>query len=175
LALYIAFFKVGLFAVGGGLATLPFIYDLAGRWPLEALLAASIPDKLAVAQLLPGAVGINLSGYVGAEVSALAAEGVRLGIITPQSAVMSAVTRFYSRVKESSVVRRVFAGLAPAAAGLLCAAGFRIWKLGLWDGGVKPLSVVIFVGAFVVLRYVKRVPIAVVIAAAGALGVALEL
>ena len=63
LQLFWEFFKTGLFAVGGGLATLPFLQDMADRtgWFTHAQLA----DMLAVSESTPGPIGVNMATYVG--------------------------------------------------------------------------------------------------------------
>ena len=65
LRLFYEFFKTGLFAIGGGLATLPFLSDMADRtgWFTQAQLA----DMLAVSESTPGPVGVNMATYVGFE------------------------------------------------------------------------------------------------------------
>ena len=63
LLLYLEFFKVGLFAVGGGLATLPFLYDLADKYTW--LTNAMIGDMIAISESTPGAMGVNMATYVG--------------------------------------------------------------------------------------------------------------
>ena len=63
LRLYWEFFQVGLFAVGGGLATLPFLYSLGARtgW----FTTAQVADMLAVSESTPGPIGVNMATYVG--------------------------------------------------------------------------------------------------------------
>ena len=63
LTLFIEFFKVGLFAVGGGLATIPFLMDIANRYPW--LTRAELTDMIAISESTPGPVGINVATYVG--------------------------------------------------------------------------------------------------------------
>ncbi len=63
LILFLEFFKIGLFSVGGGLATLPFLYDLADKYPW--LSAAQIPDMIAISESTPGPLGVNMATYVG--------------------------------------------------------------------------------------------------------------
>ena len=53
LLLFYEFFKTGLFAVGGGLATLPFLYDMAARHP-EWFTMSQLADMLAVSESTPG-------------------------------------------------------------------------------------------------------------------------
>ena len=63
LRLFAEFFKVGLFAFGGGLATLPFLYDLGSRtgW----FTAVDVANMLAVSESTPGPIGVNMATYVG--------------------------------------------------------------------------------------------------------------
>ena len=63
LILFLEFFKIGLFAVGGGLATLPFLSELAGKYPWfdESMLG----NMIAVSQSTPGPIGINMATYAG--------------------------------------------------------------------------------------------------------------
>ena len=63
LHLFFEFFKVGLFAVGGGLATLPFLYALSAKtgW----FTPADIADMIAVSESTPGAIGLNMATFAG--------------------------------------------------------------------------------------------------------------
>ena len=82
LKLFWEFLKIGLFSVGGGMATLPFLYDLADStgWYTYSQLA----DMLAVSESTPGPVGINMATYVGYTVGGIAAaETATVGIVLP--------------------------------------------------------------------------------------------
>ena len=82
LRLFYEFFKTGLFAIGGGLATLPFLSDMADRtgWFTQAQLA----DMLAVSESTPGPVGVNMATYVGFETGGiLGAVVATLGLVAP--------------------------------------------------------------------------------------------
>ena len=63
LILFLEFFKIGLFSVGGGLATLPFLYDLADKYPWFSV--AQIPDMIAISESTPGPLGVNMATHVG--------------------------------------------------------------------------------------------------------------
>ena len=124
LYLFATFFKIGLFAVGGGLATLPFLFEIAdssGGWLTRALIG----DMLAVAQSLPGPIGANLSAYTGFRYAGLpGGYAAVLGLTTPSIIVILIVARTLKAFKESNVVKSLFSGFRPAAAALLSAAGF---------------------------------------------------
>ena len=64
LLLFYEFFKTGLFAVGGGMATLPFLYDMSARHP-DWFSASQIADMVAVSESTPGPIGVNMATYVG--------------------------------------------------------------------------------------------------------------
>jgi chromate transporter len=133
LTLFVEFFKIGLFAVGGGYATLPFVYQFARSYP-AFLDSRLIPDMLAVAQILPGAVGVNLASYVGLNVAGIVgATGAVLGLITPSIIIIVIISRLFTAYKQNKTVQAVFRALRPAALGLLVAAGFGVWRLFLFD------------------------------------------
>lgn len=128
LQLFIRFFLVGLFAVGGGLATLPFLYEMANTtgW----FTAADISNLVAVSESTPGPMGVNMSTYVG-YITAGIPGGIigPLGLVTPSVIVIIIVSIFLNKFKESKTVQNVFYGLRPASAALIASAGLGIVKL----------------------------------------------
>jgi chromate transporter len=131
--LYTEFLKIGFFAVGGGLATLPFLYRLADNY--EWLTMEKIADFLAIAQSSPGAIGVNMAAQAGFQGAGAAGAFVAaLGLISPAIIVISIAARMFQVFKENKTVGAVFSGLRPAAGGLLAAAGFGAWKLSLYKG-----------------------------------------
>ena len=82
LLLYYEFFKVGLFAMGGGLATLPFLYDLADKY--DWFTREMIGDMIAVSESTPGPIGVNMATYTGFQnAGPVGAVVATLGLITP--------------------------------------------------------------------------------------------
>ena len=125
LRLYYEFFKTGLFAVGGGLATLPFLDSLATKtgWFTHAQLA----DMVAISESTPGPIGINMATYVGFTTAGIPGSVIAtLGLITPSIIVIIIVAKILDRFKDSQVVQDVFYGLRPASVGLITAALFSI-------------------------------------------------
>jgi chromate transporter len=183
------FLKTGLFSIGGGLATLPFILQLAesGRYG-ERLQTEMIPDMLAVAQSAPGAIGVNLGTYTGFRCGGGAGfAGVAggliaaLGLVTPSIIIIILVARMLRAFQENQTVQAVFSGLRPAAAGLLTAAGFTAIKLSLYNPAAADWTALLrwrecglFIIVSVLIFRVKVHPI-VFIAAAGLTGVVLQL
>ena len=82
LILFLEFFKIGLFSVGGGLATLPFLYELANKYPW--LTTNNIADMIAVSESTPGPIGVNMATYAGFHASGLLGGIIStLGLVTP--------------------------------------------------------------------------------------------
>ncbi len=130
LLLFWEFFKVGLFSVGGGLATLPFLYDIAARRPW--FTNADILDMIAISESTPGPLGINMATYVGYKTLGAAGGLVSVaGIITPAIVVIVIVSKILKRFRESEAVQRIFYGLRPASTGLIAAAGLGVAKVTL--------------------------------------------
>jgi chromate transporter len=137
--LYLEFFKIGIFAVGGGLATLPFLFLMAhNRFSFIRqsgwLSTEQVGNFLAIAQCSPGAIGVNVAAQTGFQYGGVAG-GVlaALGLVSPAVIVIAIVTRALQSFKESKIAASVFSGLRPAAAGLLCAAGWGVWRLALYN------------------------------------------
>ena len=151
LELFLNFFKIGLFAVGGGLATLPFLYELAQVKPW--ITVADISNLVAVSESTPGPLGVNMATYVGFLQSGVLGGAVAtLGLITPSIIVILIVVRFLDKFKESAAVKNVFYGLRAASCALIAVAGVGVAKLAFfgetfcdffWQGAI--LAVLIFI------------------------------
>ena len=125
LRLFFEFFKTGLFAVGGGLATIPFLADMGERtgWFTPGDLA----DMIAVSESTPGPIDVNMATYVRFRTSGLPGGVVAtLGLITPSVIVILLVAMFLNSFRENPSVNRAFYGLRPASTALSAAAGFSI-------------------------------------------------
>ena len=121
LRLFYEFFKTGLFAIGGGLATVPFLTDMGANtgWFTNAELA----NMIAVSESTPGPLGVNMATYVGFEVGGIpGAILATLGLITPSIIVILIVAAFLQKFRSSKYVEYVFYGLRPASTGLIAAA-----------------------------------------------------
>ena len=130
LRLFIEFFRAGLFAVGGGLATLPFLYDISTRtgWFTHAQLA----DMVAVSESTPGPIGVNMATYVGFETAGIPGAVIAtLGLVTPSIMIILLIARALKAFRENPYVEAGFYGLRPCSVGLIAAAGFLVVKLAL--------------------------------------------
>lgn len=121
LRLFWEFFKTGLFSVGGGLATLPFLNDMAVRtgW----FTTADVADMLAVAESTPGPIGVNMATFAGYTAAGVfGSVCATVGLVTPGLVIMLLVTRILVQFRQNRFVDGAFYGLRPASAGLIAAA-----------------------------------------------------
>ncbi len=125
LRLYWEFFKTGLFAVGGGLATLPFLSQMADKtgWFTQGQLM----DMVAVSESTPGPIGINTATYVGFTTSGVpGALAATLGLVTPSILIILAIASFLKAFRSNRYVDAVFHCLRPASTGLIAASGLSV-------------------------------------------------
>lgn len=130
LLLFWEFLKIGLFSVGGGMATLPFLYDLSDStgWFTHAQLA----DMLAVSESTPGPVGINMATYVGYTVGGFGgALLATLGVILPGTVIVLIIAGMLDKFRGNKYVDAAFYGLRPASTGLIAAAGVSVVSIAL--------------------------------------------
>jgi chromate transporter len=133
LQLFWEFFQAGLFAVGGGMATIPFLYDISDKtgWFTHTDLA----NMIAVGESTPGPIGVNMATYVGF-VTGMQDQGVltailgavtaTIGLVTPSVIVILIVAAILKSFRNNRYVESAFYGLRPASTGLIAAAGFSV-------------------------------------------------
>lgn len=197
LRLFFEFFKIGIFSVGGGLATIPFLQDLGARtgW----FTAADLADMIAVSESTPGPMGVNMSTYVGFTCGMregglgpvggiLGAIVGPLGLVAPSVIVILLVSMFLKKFRDSRIVDGVFQGLRPASTALIAAAGISVALIALIRELPSPATsmntyvpywsaIAIAVAVFVCMRLpkLKTLHPIVYIALAAVVGVALGL
>ena len=125
LQLFFEFFKTGLFAVGGGMATLPFLYDMAEKtnWFTSGQLA----DMIAVSESTPGPIGVNMATYVGFTTAGFWGGLIAtLALVTPSVIIIVIISYFLKAFRENKYVDAAFYGLRPESTGLIAAAGMTV-------------------------------------------------
>ena len=128
LRLFWEFMKIGMFSVGGGMATLPFIYDLGEKTGWYA--PQQVADMLAVSESTPGPMGINTATYVGYEVAGIpGALAASFGIIIPGLILVMIIMAILDRFRSNKYVNGAFFGLRPASVGLIITAGLLVTKI----------------------------------------------
>ena len=132
LRLFWELFKTGLFAVGGGMATLPFLYDMSAKtgWFSPAQLA----DMIAVSESTPGPIGVNMATYVGFSTAGIpGAVLATLGLVTPSVIIILLIARVLHAFRQNRYVDAAFYGLRPCSVGLIAAAGLLVVRIALFD------------------------------------------
>jgi len=130
LRLFFEFFKVGLFSVGGGLATIPFLTDMGERtgW----FTAADLADMLAISESTPGPIGINMATYAGFHTGGVPGGIVAtLGLVAPAILVIAIITGVLNKFRQSRGVDAVFYGLRPASGALVGSALIQVCSIAL--------------------------------------------
>ena len=130
LRLFWEFFKTGLFAVGGGMATLPFLYSIAERtgW----FTAAQLADMIAVGESTPGPIGVNMATYVGFTTAGVPGAIIAtLGLVTPSVIIILIIARVLQQFRQNKLVDAAFYGLRPCSIGLIAAAGLLVVKVAM--------------------------------------------
>ena len=163
LELFLTFFKIGLFTIGGGYAMLPLIQaDVQAKgW----MTAEELVNFIAVSESTPGPFAVNVSTYVGAELAGLpGAFCATLGVVLPSFLIILLVARFYAAFRSSAIVSGAMGGLRPAVVSV----GQTVFlPEGLAAVTAYPLvcSLTIFV-LMAVLTYKKLHPIVIILLSA---------
>ena len=133
LRLFYEFFKTGLFSIGGGMATIPFLYKMsdATSWFTYDDLA----NMVAVGESTPGPIGVNMATYVG-YITGMGRDGqagailgaivATLGLVTPSIIVILIIAGFLKSFRDNKYVNKAFYGLRPASTGLIASAGISV-------------------------------------------------
>ena len=125
------FAKTGLFSVGGGLATLPFLYEMSTNHP-EWFTHADVADMIAISESTPGAIGINMSTYAGFKTAGIPGGFLAtLGLALPSVIVILLIAKFLKRFRDNRYVDGAFYGLRPASIAMITAAGINVAKVAL--------------------------------------------
>lgn len=170
LQLFISFFKIGLFAFGGGYAILSLIQHeivVAHGW----LSQSELTDIVAISQMTPGPIGINSATYVGyaATGSVWGAVVATLAITLPSFIIMLLLSRFVLAVQGNKYMEYALSALRPTVVGLIAAAALLLLNR---ENFVDYKSLLLFVAAFILTFKFKMHPILLIVLA-GAAGLVL--
>ncbi|MBE7014951.1 MAG: chromate transporter [Ruminococcaceae bacterium] len=179
LTLFYEFFKAGLFAVGGGLATLPFLYNMADNY--SWFTHSELTDMIAISESTPGPIGVNMATYSGFNASGVLGGIVStLGLILPSIIIILIISSFLNKFKDNKFVEYSFYGIRPAVCGLISAAVFDIILVTLLDLNYlgsflnifKIKEIILFAVLFILIRKIKIHPIFFILAS-GIIGIIL--
>lgn len=169
LRLFYEFFKIGLFAVGGGMATLPFLQRLGEStgWFSNQL----ITDMVAISESTPGPIGINMATYVGYNVAGFwGGFMATMGEIMPCIIIVIIFSKFLTKLKGNKYMDYAFYGMRPAVTGLIAAAAVSVMQVAVLStelfkqtGNIAdladPKKIIWFVLVFWAIRKFKKHPV----------------
>ena len=170
------FFKIGLFAVGGGLATVPFLINLTYKY--DWFNNEMLTNMIAVSQATPGPMGVNISTYTGyVTCGVLGGIAATLSLVAPSIIIIMIIANFLEKFKNNKYVDSIFNALRPAVVGLIGVAGFEVVKIALFNidlfkktGNLLDLlyikGLILFLIAFYAIRKLKKHPIVYIISGA---------
>lgn len=180
LRLLLEFFKAGLFSVGGGLATLPFLFLMAEDYPWFSV--EELTNMIAVSESTPGAIGINMATYAGLSAAGLIGGIIAtLGLILPAFMILFTIIPILDKYRESKVVNGIFYALRPVSAGLIASSGLIILFMSLFHesvisfNGFRIIPLILFIIFLLAQKYIKKIsPIHLIIIGA-VLGIIIKL
>lgn len=126
--LFYEFFMVGLFSIGGGLATLPFLSEVGQRnnW----FTPFDLSNMIAVSESTPGPMGVNMATYAGfTSTGVLGGIVASLGLVLPSIIIIIIISKILNKFKENQTIQSVFYGLRPASTALILVASLEIFKI----------------------------------------------
>lgn len=140
LIMLLEFFKTGLFAVGGGLATIPFLQEMAEKYP-HWFTAEELTDMIAVGESTPGPIGINMATYAGYRAAGIpGAIGVTLALALPSFIIICIISKILTKFASNKYVNGAFTGMRPAVPALILAAVIPLFVVSVSNTGAFDLS-----------------------------------
>ena len=159
--LLLSFLQVGLLSIGGGYAALPIIQNQVvdlNHW----LTVREFGDIVTISQMTPGPIAINAATFVGTKIAGVPGAIVStLGTVLPSFVIVLFLAWFYYKYRQLRSVKAILKGLRPAVTALIAC---------FWPEGAVSLSalniesLILFIGAFIVLRKFKTGPIKFMVA-----------
>jgi chromate transporter len=153
------FLKIGLFSVGGGLATLPFLYRLADSY--DWFTRAMLVDMIAISESTPGPIGVNMATYAGFTTAGVCG-GVlaTLSLVFPSVVIALFITKAMNAFREDKLVKSAFYGIRPAVTALIASAALGVMKIMLVNLENGPAASDIFsvkrIALFAVMLYLMK-------------------
>lgn len=169
ITLFFEFFKTGLFAVGGGLATLPFLYAMADKYPW--FTREMLANMIAIGESTPGPIGVNIATYTGYTTGGIFGSVCStVGLVLPSFLIIVIIYRFLSRFGDNFYVQSAFYGIRPATSALIVVAAWGMIKSAVVSTGefdiFAGVLLVLLILADVLLKKKKIHPLVFIVAGA---------
>lgn len=159
--LFYEFFQIGLFAIGGGAVTIPFLFDLTKKY--DWFTAEELANMIAVSQSTPGPIGVNMATYAGFQ-SASVIGGVvaTLGLVLPSLIIVVLISKFLRKCSDNLVLKEIMFSIRPVVVALILLAGVELLKMSVVDYYTAFFAVVMFL----LIYFYKKSPIFYIILSA---------
>ena len=172
------FMKIGLFAVGGGPATLPYLMDLTEKFDWYTM--EELTNMIAISESTPGPLGLNMATYAGFHTLGTFGGIIStLGLVIPSIVVITIIAKFLENFNENKYVKSAFEGIRPAVTAIIASAVYGVCKVSLftqtgagYEPAVKTIILCVIVFALLQVKKLQKYHPALWLLAAAVLGVA---
>lgn len=180
LELFLSFFQIGLFSVGGGYATIPLIQNQVvdiHHW----LTMTQFADITTIAEMTPGPIAINSATFVGTQIAGLPGAIIAtVGCVFPSCVIVLTLAYLYYRFRGLNMVKGILTGFRPGVIAMITSAGISLFIMALYGQRTLPtnllsfdtIALFIFAISFIILRKWKPSPL-FIMASSGILGIIL--
>ena len=166
------FFKTGLFAVGGGLATIPFLQKMSETYGW--FTAETLSTIIAVSESTPGPMGINMATYIGFQMyGILGGIMTTLALVTPSIIIICIIANMLKKFKENKLIQGAFLGIRPSVVAFIIVACLDIFIITLFNSNAKDIftvfnipSIILLLSLFVINHFRKLHPISIIVVCA---------
>ena len=125
------FFKIGLFAVGGGPATLPYLMELSDKFGWFTM--EELTNMIAVSESTPGPLGINMATYVGYQtLGPWGGVVATVGLVLPSLIIICLIAAFFAKFNSNKIVQSAFGTIRPAVTAIIAVAVLGICRVTLF-------------------------------------------
>ena len=169
LTLAIEFFKIGLFSIGGGLATIPFLSELGNKY--NWFTQKELVDMIAISESTPGPIGINMSTYVGYKVAGVLGSIIAtLFEVMPALIIITIIAKMITRFNENTYFKKIMQWVRPCTVALIFVSFINIFSnsvipinqinnLDAFKSGIDIRLIVIFIGIYILNKNTTFHPI----------------
>ncbi len=164
------FMKIGVFAIGGGYAALPFLYYIQEQYNWFSL--DELTNMIAVSNITPGPIGINMATYTGFTTAGIVGSVIAtVSIVFVPFLFCISIMKIINKYKTCSYINDVFLGLRPASCALLTSIALKLLYTTLSDSNsafyfplkFDILSIVLFIILLIPFSFMRKNPLLVIV------------
>lgn len=175
------FFKIGLFAIGGGSATLPFLMSLTKKY--DWFTATQLTDFVAISESTPGPLGVNMATFAGFHAAGIpGAILATISLVFPSLVIILVIAKFLDSFNQNRTVKSIFYGIRPAVSGLIAIAVYQLLRVSIivTNGDKMRINVPVVIICLIVLlllqvKQLKKLHPGVWLLAAAVIGIVFKL